>query len=346
MTTADFAALRFVLAGSVGSSRRTFEGLLRHRANVVGVLGLSRDASQNVSGYARLDDLATGAGVEYEDFRGINDETTVETVRRWAPDLFFVVGLSQLVKDDLLKLPRLGCVGFHPTQLPQGRGRAPLAWLTMDAEPGAATFFLMDEGVDSGAILAQETYAVSEHDYASDVVEKMDAAIDAALDRWLPGLLAGRWEPQPQDDRQATYNGRRSPADGLIDWRRPAREILALIRATSRPHPGAYSYYKRNRLIVWRAAVARDIPFRGVPGRVLLADDERGHLVQTGEGLLWLTEIESAEEGGATDAIRLGVGQKLGYSAEDEVHRLSQRIAVLEQRIEALSQQLPSDRNE
>src|SRR5262245_26222852 len=125
MRSSNPSRVRIALAGSVNSSRRILQALLKHHANVVGVLGLSPDASTNVSGYCRYDDLAHSRGIPYIDFRNINHHEVVEAARSWEPDLLFVVGLSQLVKPELLSVPRLGCVGFHPTWLPEGRGRAP-----------------------------------------------------------------------------------------------------------------------------------------------------------------------------------------------------------------------------
>ncbi len=323
---------RVVLAGSVGSSRRTLQGLLRHRASVVGVLGFSPDRAAGVSGYARLDDLALGAGLPFKEFQSLNHPEVVACVRAWAPDLLFVVGLSELVRPELLAVPRLGCVGFHPTPLPAGRGRAPIAWLTLDAQPGAATFFLMEAGVDSGPILVQEPFPVTRQDYAADVLARLEAAIDAALDRWLPELLAGRWQPTPQDPARATYTGRRTPEDGLIDWRRPAEEIYDLVRAASRPHPGAYTYLNDERLVVWRADLECEQTYRGVIGRIVQAEPGRGVLVQTGAGQLWLTEVTLASGGAAP----LRVGQRLGYAPEDEVFLLRRRLVALEARLARL----------
>ncbi len=325
---------RIVLAGSVGSTRRTLAALIRHRLNVVGVLGLRVEKSANVSGYARLDDLANAASIPYAEFDNINTPETIAMVQEWSPDVLFVVGLSQLVGPELLALPRLGCVGFHPTHLPEGRGRAPVAWLTMENRPGAATFFVMDEGADSGPILAQEPFEVTGQDYASDVIRKLEDAIDVALDRWLPHLNAGEWEPLPQDDRKATYYGRRSPSDGLIDWNRPAREILALVRATSHPHPGAYTYAGGEKMIIWKASLEKTIPYRGVPGRILVVDEHKGFLVQTGDGLLWLEQVEAVTVGESRPELRLGM--KLGYVVEDEINKLAKRIQILEERLSRL----------
>jgi methionyl-tRNA formyltransferase len=337
------SALRIALAGSVVSSRRALQGLLRHRAKLVGVLGLSPGSAGAVSGYSRLDDLADSAGIPYAEFRSINDRDVLAAVRAWQPDLLFVVGLSQLVKPELLGIPRLGCVGFHPTWLPQGRGRAPVAWLTLDARAGAATFFLMEEGVDSGPILAQEPFHVSTQDYAGDVVAKLELAIDRALDGWLPRLLEGSWDPRPQHHERATYDGRRTPEDGLIDWAWPAPRIHDLVRAASRPHPGAYTYVSDRKLVVWRAELETDMPFRGVVGRILHLIEGKGLLVQTGDGLLWLTEVELPSDVVQGTAPHLRVGVQLGYSPQDEIYIMKQRIARLEHRLALLDH--PHDPN-
>jgi methionyl-tRNA formyltransferase len=326
---------KMVLTGSVTSTRRTFEAMLRNRVNLVGVLGLGPKKSGQVSGYARLDDLAVNSGIPYVEFEDINAPEVFEAVEKWQPDILFVVGLSQLVRKDLLALPSLGCVGFHPTRLPEGRGRAPVAWLTLENRSGAATFFMMDEGVDSGPILVQQPFSVSENDYASDVMEKLEQAIGVALDGWFPRVTAGEWKPTPQDETCANYYGKRAPEDGLIDWSMPAKEILALIRAASKPHPGAYTYLGKHKLVIWRAEYEKDLRYHGVTGRILLVDDQKGCLIQTGDGLLWLTESEFAQSPGEKIP-RLRVGMKLGYAVEDEIHKLKQQVASLEERLSKL----------
>jgi methionyl-tRNA formyltransferase len=318
------------------------ERLLAHAAPVVGVLELDPARSAQVCGYARLEDLAGPARIPCRTFEQINAPATVELVGQWRPDLLFVVGLSQLVKPQLLALPRMGCVGFHPTWLPAGRGRAPLAWLTHDGVAGAATLFLMDDGADSGPILMQEPFAVGPHDYAEDVERTVLSALGRGLDRWLPELLRGHWAPTPQEHAEATYFGRRGPEDGLIDWHRPAEEIQRLVRVASRPHPGAYTYAGDERLIVWRASVATGEPHRGVVGRIL--DDRLGRLVQTGAGLLRLEEWAFADVPPAGAAHRLPVGLRLGYAVQDEVHGLRQQVHELAeelQRLRALLEQVP-----
>jgi len=326
-----------VLAGAVNSSRLTLQALLRHEARLVGVLGLSPEIGRGSGGYVDLAELSESEGVASASFENINDLSVHEQVASWEPDLLMVVGLSQMVRTRLLELPVRGCVGYHPTALPRGRGRAPIAWLTCDGEDGAATFFVMTAEADAGAILVQEPFEVSAGAYAADVVARQSSAITRALDRWLPRLLDGWWDPVPQDETRATWNGRRGPADGWIDWSRPADEIQGIIRTASKPHPGAYTFSCGEKLIVWRAELERDWPIRGAVGRVLIDDADRGLLVQTGEGLLWLSETESTR--------RPAVGCRLGFVVENELAKLTGRMAELEARLDELSHDRSHDRS-
>jgi methionyl-tRNA formyltransferase len=323
--------MNIVLAGSVSFSRVTLERLLAHDANIVGVLGLAESKSAGVSDYARLDDL----GVPYMDFESINATGVVEKVREWAPDVMFVVGLSQLVKAELLAIPRMGCIGFHPTDLPRGRGRAPVAWMVYDASPGAASFFLMDEGTDSGPLFVQEPFTIGETTTSEEAIVIVREAIARALDRWLPRLLGGEWNPEPQDESRASYLGKRSAEDGLIEWSHSAVEIDRLVRTAGRPYPGAYTYAGDAKILVWRTSVERTVSWRGVIGRVLKIDDDGALLVQTGDGLLWVHELEIAT---AETRPRIAVGTRLGYAAQDEIFALRRRVAQLEKLLSSRGQ--------
>ncbi len=329
-----------VLAGSVHSSYLTLQALIRHRMRVAGVLGLAAAQSANVSGYTRMDALAREAGIPYAEFADLNAPAIVEQVRRWVPDAFFIVGLSQMVKKELLSIPRLGCVGFHPTCLPEGRGRAPVAWMAFEGRSGASTFFKMTERADAGPILVQEPFPVTDADYSADVERKLEAALTIALDRWLPKLKRGEWQAVPQDESKATYYGKRSPEDGAIRWERPAVEIQALVRAASHPYPGAFTFFEGRKLIVWRAAVEKDLPFRGVMGRIVHNDKSKGPLVQTGEGLLWLTEVELVNTADG-EFPKLRIGSRLGCAPEAEPYALPGRVQALEARIAELEKSFP-----
>lgn len=322
---------RIVLAGAVESTRRTLLGLLRNQADVVGVLGLRAPKNvARVSGYASLGDVAEAHGIPFSEFGRINDAEIVETVRGWKPDLLFVVGLSQLVGDELLAIPTRAGVGFHPTRLPEGRGRAPLAWIVHDGKGGAATFFELVHEADAGGILVQEPFEVTEVDDAESVMARLLDAVDVALDRWIPRLNAGEWNPVPQDDARATFNEKRTMEDGWVDWSLPVASVWRTIRVATRPHPGAYSFLGDARFRFWKAAVAEDCPYRGVPGSILARRADGAILVQAGDGALWVTDWETD---GADD---LRPGRTFGYREQDEIQRLRRAVADLTRRLEAL----------
>jgi methionyl-tRNA formyltransferase len=187
----------------------------------------------------------------------------------------------------------------------------------------------MTAEADAGGILVQEPFVVPGDAYAADVVAVQSTAITQALDRWLPRLMEGWWDPMPQDETRATWNGRRGPADGWIDWSRPAVDILRTVRTASKPHPGAYTYSGGQKLTVWRAELETDWPIRGSVGRVLAEEPDRGLLIQAGDGLIWLTEIEGVN--------RPRVGSRLGFVVETELANLAGRMAAMEKRLEELT---------
>lgn len=319
--------MRIVLIGAVRSSEVALRRLLAHGVEVAGVFGYRAPDVSQVSGYVDLEPLARSAGVPFYPFRSVNAPEIVAAVRSLSADVLFVVGLSQLVGAELLRSARLGGVGYHPTALPHGRGRAPIAWLVLEQRDGASTLFELTEGTDAGGIFVQEPFAVAEDDDASAVESKVLSSLERALDKWLPRLKNGEWNPVAQDEQHATYYGKRAPEDGLIDWRSSAREIDRLVKASTRPHPGAFTYRKDERLIVWRSKVETNLPIRGVRGRVLAVNGVEA-LVQAGEGLLWLLEYEGAD--GHLEPLR--VGEKLGYDTEIALNALMRRLAKLEEK--------------
>ncbi len=324
---------RIVVVGATLSTLRIAQGLVRSGAHLVGVLSLDYSAASMVSGFstAKISSFCQEKGIPFKTFIQVNDPATISSIRSLVPDVLFAVGFSQLIGEEILAIPTRGTVGFHPTLLPRGRGRAPLAWLTYDAADGAATFFIMGKGIDDGPILAQEPFTASSNDHAGDVNDKILAAIDRALDRWVPDLIKGEWYAIPQDESLATYTGIRRPADGLIDWGEPWQVTCARIRAASSPHPGAYTYADDRKIIIWKVEPANVMPWRGVPGRILLLCKKRGALVQAGDGLLWLRDIKDAQD--PQSPVKLRVGQRLGYTIQDEIFKLKNEISILKEKL-------------
>ena len=308
--------MRVGLIGGVSSSFVTLKKLIEHGFNVSAVFGYKPSEGMVVSMYCDFEKYALDNGLKFYAFTKINDHSS--QVREAKLDVIFVVGISQLISNEIINSARLGCIGFHPTALPKGRGRAPLAWMVKNSENGAASFFQITNVADAGPIFVQEGFKVSEEDDVSSVESRLLEAMDVALDRWLPKLKSGQWNPINQNDYEATEYGLRKPEDGLIDWSNSANSILSLIRASSYPHPGAFSYSGLEKIVVNKARLELSFKIEGCVGRILKVK-EGELLIQTGKGLIWISSLQI--QGGLPK-----VGERLGYMSEVEINKLKREL--------------------
>lgn len=311
--------MRVVLIGGVNSSAVTLQKLIEYEVDIAMVYGYEPKTIQLVSGYHNFSALCADNGINYTPFQKINDHTN--EIENLDFDILFVVGLSQLVSERIIDAAKAGAIGFHPTQLPKGRGRAPIAWLVDEVQDGAATFFVLEEEADAGAIFEQECFEVVESDTAKSVESKLLDAMATALDRLLPNIKRGEWHPIPQNEALATEYAIRKPDDGLISWSLPAHKIDRLIKAASEPHPGAFTFHEETKIKVLSSRIENSIKITGVTGRVLKV---RGQeiLVQSGSGLIWITPEQQY-------VAQLKVGQLLGYRVELEIFKMRQELQQL-----------------
>lgn len=316
---------KVLVIGAVNSTAQIIRKLAEYNLEIVGVLGNEPKDINKISGWVDLSALSLSLNINYKGFTKINDQENLLWAKEKKPDIIFAVGFSQLLLEEWFSISKLGCIGFHPTKLPLGRGRAPLAWITLEQSYGSATFFLMGKGADDGPIFSQSIFKVEENDDAGAVEKKIISNIDLALDQWLPELKEGFWNPIPQCEHLASYYGIRKEEDGLINWNDNAYHINRLVKAASRPHPGAYTYFKDEKLFIWSCRLEKEIQFKGVIGRVLLKNEKNSLLVQTGNGLIWIEKY--ILEGDSNANIK--VGDKLGYNIEDEIYQIKKNIKSL-----------------
>lgn len=265
-----------ILIGSVNSSQLILEQMIKTDFPVSIVFSLDEQYSEPVSGYSPLHETAARHTIPYKKFRKINDQENIEMIKNSAPDYIFVIGLSQLVSKEIINAAKNGVIGFHPTPLPQYRGRAAIVWqILLGVRETKCTLFFIDEGMDSGNIIAQEPYLIEDSDYAIDAENKCLAAFECLLQRVLPQLKNGLIQAIPQNEAEATYLLKRSPEDGLIEWNQSAEAIQRLVRAVSKPYPGAFCYYKgRYKTIIWRADYLTNDKYIGIPGQIAKVTNE------------------------------------------------------------------------
>jgi UDP-4-amino-4-deoxy-L-arabinose formyltransferase / UDP-glucuronic acid dehydrogenase (UDP-4-keto-hexauronic acid decarboxylating) len=244
--------------------------------------------------FGSVADLARSRGVPHVSTADVNLGSELERIRGLEPDILFSFYYRRLVRRELLAIPRLGALNLHGSWLPGYRGRSPVNWVLVQGETRTGvTLHYMTAEPDAGDIVAQRAVPIGFHDTALDLHRKIVREARALLDETLPSIRDGSNERRPQDRARGSYFGRRTSEDGRIDWSRPAVEIHNLVRAVTRPWPGAFTDAFGRRLTIWQA---RPIDFAGEtsPGRVRI---EGGRLVvETGQGLLEILRAQLADD--------------------------------------------------
>jgi len=205
-----------------------------------------------------------------------------------APDLLVVVAYGLLLPRAVLDIPRLGCINIHASLLPRWRGAAPIhrAIEAGDARTGI-TLMQMDEGLDTGPMLAERTVDIAADDTTATLHDRLAATGAQLLIDTLPDLLAGRIAAVPQPADGACYAAKIGKAEAALDFRRPAVELDRAIRAFN-PFPGALMTVDGTPIKLWRARVE---PASGEPGRILAVGDD-GVVIACEEGALRVTELQ------------------------------------------------------
>lgn len=216
-----------------------------------------------------------------------NYTDVVAEIRALEPDFVVVASFGIILKRDLLELPRHGCVNLHASLLPKYRGVSPIqaAILAGDTETGCTTM-LMDEGIDTGAVLLAESVPIGATDTAGTLERKLAALGAPLVIKTLKGLLDGSVRPVAQDESGASYTRKIRKEHGAIDWSKGAVEIERRVRAML-PWPSAQTGFAGKRLIVLEAAVAHGAG--GAPGTVLSTSPL---IVATGDGGVEIRRIK------------------------------------------------------
>lgn len=199
----------------------------------------------------------------------INHPLWVNRIRELAPDVIFSFYYRTLLSDDILQLPSFGAFNLHGSLLPRYRGRAPVNWVLVNGETQTGvTLHKMVSRADAGDIVAQSVVAIDEEDTALTLHGKCRTAAAALLAQQLPLIRSREITLTRQDESRASYFGRRTAADGLIDWHKSAREINNLIRAVTEPYPGAFTFLGERKVTIWHARVVKD-KIGGEPGAII-----------------------------------------------------------------------------
>ncbi|MCX7816175.1 MAG: methionyl-tRNA formyltransferase [Syntrophales bacterium] len=223
----------------------------------------------------------------------VKDPSFLEQLQKINPDLIVVVAFGQILPPEVLHLPPLGCINVHPSLLPKYRGPAPINWtLIRGEEVTGVTIMEMDEGIDTGNIILQETTAVLPDEIYDELHNRLALLGANLLVKAIDLLQEGKTTKSPQDHSAATYAPMIKKNDTLINWNQKTKDIINFIRGLSST-PGAFTFLDGKILKIFRARQGKEFP-PAPPGTIRVGEGN-SLMVASADG--WVEVLELQLEG-------------------------------------------------
>ena len=240
--------------------------------------------------YTPVKECALAHGIEVFQPVKVKEPENIEVLRKHQPDIIIVAAFGQIVPKSILDMPKYGCINIHASLLPKYRGAAPIQWAVINGEDvTGVTIMRMNEGIDTGDMIAKKTVRLAEDETGGSLFDKL-AQVGAQLCVETMDIIeAGKAEYIPQNNEEATHTSMIRKELGLIDWNKSAVEIERLIRGLNQ-WPSAYTNLSGKTFKIWKAKVVSE-ENTYEPGCICRID-KAGMYVQTGKGILLLTEVQ------------------------------------------------------
>ncbi len=233
---------------------------------------------------------ALKAGIPVYQPQKVRDEAFVRTLAEMAPDLIVVVAFGQILSEQVLSIPPMGCINVHASLLPRYRGAAPMQWCLINGESETGvTTMMMDKGLDTGDMLEKKVVSIHPDMTLEELHDTLSVVGAELLENTVKKLLAGSLRREKQNDADSNYAPMIRRETGRIDWQKPAGEIHNLVRALD-SWPGAYAELDGKTYKIWRTKVLEDRD--GAAGEILEAGTAE-IIVGTGKGAVAIMELQA-----------------------------------------------------
>lgn len=220
----------------------------------------------------------------------IRNPECVEYLKTFEPEIIIVVAFGQIIPEAILNMPKYGCVNVHASLLPKYRGAAPIQWAVINGDcVTGVTTQRMDAGIDTGDVILKEEIIIHADETGGSLFDRLSVAGAGLCVKTIQAIETGTAVYTPQDASEATHTSKITKEMGSIDWTKSAKEIECLIRGLN-PWPSAYTRLGDKTMKIWQAKVEAGAA-NAEPGCIVKVDKNQ-ILVQTGEGLLSLLEIQ------------------------------------------------------
>lgn len=245
------------------------ESLVKNGFDIAAVFTHSDDPGEKVW-FSSVAETASKYGIPVYAPANVNSSVWVKKIKDLNPDIIFSFYYRNMIKPAILEIPPKGCFNLHGSLLPAYRGRCPINWVLVNGEKQTGvTLHAMTPKPDDGDIVAQEKIPISSKDNALTLHGKANAATAKLLERILPKIKAGKFRRTPQDNSKASYFGGRKAGDGQIDWNMDSTQIRNLVRAVTRPFPGAFTFMGGKKYIFWDVTEFPSSDRRLSPGQII-----------------------------------------------------------------------------
>ena len=282
--------LKSIFIGNVDFSASALVKLLGMGVTIDAIV-TKKDSHFN-SDFYDLSKIAKKQKIPYKYVSNINNTEIVSWIKNIKPDIIYCFGFSQILEQEILNIPSLGVIGFHPAELPKNRGRHPIIWaLVLGLPSTASTFFFMDSNADSGDIISQRPISIFENDNAQILYQKITKIALEQIEEFVPNLELGTYNRIKQNNKSSNFWRKRSIKDGEIDWRMSAKSIYNLVRGISKPYVGAHFQFRDEFIKVWEVKVVKNSNINIEPGKVIDTKNNRV-IIKTGEDSICLLKID------------------------------------------------------
>jgi len=310
--------MRIVFMGTPEFAVPSVEALLKSEDRVVGIVtqpDRPRGRGQRLSP-SPVKVIARREQIPVLQPAKMKDPSFMAELSGWKPDVIAVAAFGRILPPAILSFPPRGCINVHASLLPKYRGAGPIQWALINGETETGiTTMLMDEGMDTGAILLQATMAIGQDDTAGSLSSRLADLGGRLLVETLAQLKTGTLTPRSQDHGQATLAPLLKKEDGAVNWTMSATSIANRIRGLT-PWPGAYTFLRMDRWTISRS-VALDEATNLAPGQITALTKDAIH-VATGKGVLAIRELQPA------NGRRMPAGQYLAGHPLETGMQLSQ----------------------
>ena len=284
--------MKIILIGTVEFSKEMLRTLIENNFKIQAVITSSN--SEINSDYSDLKPLCDKNDIPCHISDDINSNRTIELIKNYEADVIYCFGWSRLLKKDLISLPPLGVIGYHPAELPKNRGRHPIIWaLVLGLKETASTFFIMNEEADTGDIVSQVKVKIDGSDNAKSLYKKLSSAAQEQVIEITNNLNQLDAIKVKQNNSKSNVWRKRSKKDGIIDWRMSAVSIHNLVRGLSRPYPGAHFEFMQKEYKVWETEVMKIENIQNIePGKVLDISEDGNPIIMCGDQCIKLLQLD------------------------------------------------------